>query len=196
MQKIWIFVVGLLLLSSVQRTLARSYATLNLDNDFWLETDYYYTHGVYASYFDSGLYRTFLKHIALYKPETSSAKDNNACGITAQQRLYTPENIRDIAAQVGNRPYAATMTANFSVIQNRDLFGDIWKWELSLGVIGPAAKGRETQAEIHSWNSSVHNNPVGWGNQISNDLIANYSLSLEHSLFRNNISKLKSNKRF
>jgi len=51
---------------------------------------------------------------------------------------------------------------------------------LSLGVVGPYASGRWMQSTIHGW---LHNlQPLGWQNQIKNDIIVNYETGLEKNI--------------
>jgi len=50
----------------------------------------------------------------------------------------------------------------------------------TLGVIGPSAGGYGMQKKIHEWINDTK--PLGWQNQIQNDLVLNYEASVEKNL--------------
>ncbi len=53
---------------------------------------------------------------------------------------------------------------------------------LVAGIIGPAALGKEIQTGIHEWIGDEI--PLGWHNQIRNDIVLDYELAYEKQLFR------------
>jgi lipid A 3-O-deacylase len=52
---------------------------------------------------------------------------------------------------------------------------------LTMGIIGPGAGGKKFQQAIHRWIKDEP--PLGWNNQIRNDLILNYAVDFEKRIF-------------
>jgi lipid A 3-O-deacylase len=94
--------------------------------------------------------------------------------------LYTPENLGTTEIQNNDRPYAAEFYLGLGYISWNNIRKEKINSELTLGVMGPIAFGRETQIAIHKL---IHNRiPNGWHNQITNDLIFNYRITLEKAI--------------
>jgi hypothetical protein len=96
-------------------------------------------------------------------------------GISVGQSLYTPQDKGAVLPPANDRPYAAWLYAGFSLQTirydaNKDVPDPIRQdtWELALGIVGPAALGRQTQngfhaligaPKAHGWDSQLHNEP-------------------------------------
>ena len=78
---------------------------------------------------------------------------------------------------MGDRLFtAAFMLKSFAIStdpQRKSSFTSL----LTLGLIGPGACGEEMQAGIHK--ATGKKEPLGWGNQIKNDVVLNYRVSYE-----------------
>ena len=83
---------------------------------------------------------------------------------------------------IGDRPFAATLTAGHVVVSRDRERGLTLTAELEGGVIGQAAGGKWQQVGIHKGTGNVI--PRGWDNQIRNDLVLDYFLRLEKTLAR------------
>ncbi len=143
------------------------------DNDIFNNTDYYYTNGVNIE---------FISPIAKQSPLSSILAGNrkseiNLYGFSLMQNIYTPTNPDIPGIAVGDRPFSAFLTIGQfreSYNINRSLF---IKSRISFGVLGPASLGGVVQSTIHNIE------PVGWKNQISNNLVIDYSVNIEKGIF-------------
>ena len=140
-----------------------------LENDVWVSTDYYYSQGLCLEYANDNLYDAFVKYTTFLNKQ---AKQESCTFISLNQNIYTPQNIKSSEIQFEDRPFAASLFLDFTYHKKKTA-----KTILSIGVIGNWANGYEVQSWIHSWNKSVDNEPHGWVNQMSNDLILNYQVS-------------------
>lgn len=87
-------------------------------------------------------------------------------GMALGQNLYTPEDIDTTELVADDRPYAAWLHADLGLTGST---GDILRtMELSFGVVGPAAGGKELQKWFHKIIDSP--DPRGWHNQLNNEL--------------------------
>lgn len=90
----------------------------------------------------------------------------NHLGFVFGQNIYTPRDIGIAGNQPFDRPWAAWLYVG-SVVQR--VRGDrLDTVELDLGVVGPAALGRQVQSGWHSLIGA--DQPKGWSNQIPNEL--------------------------
>ena len=104
-------------------------------------------------------------------------------GLALGQNLYTPANIATTTPQPGDRPYAAWLYASaaFQVYQPPRVFATGWRaiarldtLEVSAGLVGPGALGRQVQNNVHSLLGLAHAN--GWPNQIHTEPGLNLAL--------------------
>jgi lipid A 3-O-deacylase len=80
--------------------------------------------------------------------------------------LYTPEDISTTELVLDDRPYAGWLHVDLGLVGQTD---DVLRtMQISLGIVGPAAKGEEFQKWIHRVISSPE--PMGWDNQLNNEL--------------------------
>ncbi|HEX4259781.1 MAG TPA: lipid A deacylase LpxR family protein [Acetobacteraceae bacterium] len=82
-----------------------------------------------------------------------------------QQSLFTPRNTQITPPDPHDRPYAAYLVGNFSLLHDTDTARTVLT--LTLGVLGPAAQGEETQNGFHSLIGDKSNK--GWGFQLRNE---------------------------
>jgi lipid A 3-O-deacylase len=81
------------------------------------------------------------------------------------QQIYTPQNTQISPPDPHDRPYAGYLAATGSLIQDSDDWRSILA--LSVGVIGPAALGREVQNGFHDIIGDTENK--GWHYQLPNE---------------------------
>ncbi|MDX1951100.1 MAG: lipid A deacylase LpxR family protein [Verrucomicrobiota bacterium] len=158
-----------LLLSAEERD--RSTLSITIENDSFLGTDRYYTHGMRMQY----MHRPNelpswavkgLSHLPNVGMEISSMRIGGALG----QELYTPANLRARALIVNDRPYGAWMHGSLILRRSgqlRESVGVMDELELDVGVVGPEALGEETQ---QWWHDTVdYIDPKGWDNQLESE---------------------------
>lgn len=97
-------------------------------------------------------------------------------GLALGQNIYTPVNTSTTALQPNDRPYAAWLygSAAFQVFQPARVFATGWRGvarldtlEVSVGLVGPGALGRQVQNNFHDLIGVAQAN--GWHNQIHNE---------------------------
>jgi hypothetical protein len=141
--------------------------TLNLvvENDLVSGQDGDYTSGVLLSW-TSGVADTpswavaTAKWLPLFSDE---GKVRVTYGIG--QNIYTPDDIRLEDPPANDRPYAGWLYGSFGLTSETDTRLD--QLQLQLGVVGPAALGRQAQTWVHSIVGS--NRPRGWDHQLHNE---------------------------
>ncbi len=180
---LFILLPSLLLAQKIDNTAAfrainsERYFRFHYDNDYFSATDENYTQG-----YNLELVAPFLSknpiNLLLLKPKTSQTQ----LGISIEHIGFTPPRIGSREIQFGERPFAAAiMLKNFSIsidtLQKSRL-----QSSLSLGLIGPGAFGKEMQVAIHE--ATGNTIPLGWRNQIKNDVVINYELGYEKEIYR------------
>ncbi len=138
----------------------------NYENDLFARTDRYYTQGI-----DLGI-----NHLLVRTEERNELKR-----FEFSQNVYTPTTIKYDSLLVNDRPYAATLTAKYEKgILRTDHFSYLFGTEV--GVIGPAAGGKQMQTGIHKATNNFL--PLGWQHQINNGLVADVYAKIEKPLVR------------
>lgn len=143
-----------------------SFFTLTVENDlFGAGTDENYTSGVRLTYFnDKADPPEFIKALGNAVPFFNVNETTNVY-YSVGQNLYTPEVITTATPDPTDRPYAAFLygSVGYSTLSNNHI-DDI---ELTLGVVGPAALGEQTQKTVHELIDS--DEPRGWDSQLENE---------------------------
>lgn len=169
----------------------KSYLIQNfyLENDLFADTDTDYTNGVRYSLAASQtknvgdsklpefLKTANLKLITTYKnlfPKNSQGAEITTRFIaTFAQRMYTPEDKEPTEVIDDQRPYAGWLYLGMATHLRAER--QLNTLELDLGIIGPAALGREIQDAVHDARGITKFQ--GWDNQLSNEL--GFSIILE-----------------
>ncbi|MGF1605441.1 MAG: lipid A deacylase LpxR family protein [Rhodothalassiaceae bacterium] len=144
----------------------QQFLTFSADNDLYARAgDRHYTNGLRIAYgFKPGVRSPLLNWLgALTVLDADPARREYE--IAVGQNLYTPEDLSIAEPQPLDRPYAAWLYAELGVRVHRP--GVEEGLSISLGVVGPAALGEETQRFIHDITNSI--NPLGWDNQLRNE---------------------------
>jgi hypothetical protein len=148
---------------------------LRVDNDFFAQRDEGYTSGLQLQAASADLppggdgacldpiARWLQGGLGGWLRPGGAGEANLLYGI--EQSIYTPHDGERRAADPNDRPYAGMLTVNLG-FNLRD--GDTLRSnELALGVVGPAAGGRRTQAFFHHVFGSDDFN--GWPHQLDNE---------------------------
>ncbi len=151
-----------------------AYVRLHYENDFFSATDYYYSQGINLEIVHPVFQKFFMTKMLV------SARDNRQSGVAFEHNGYTPTSTDSEAILYGDRPYAATLTARLFSSSSNDSLRKRITSSLTLGVIGPAAGGKAMQSTIHQWINDAQ--PLGWQNQIQNDVVVNYEVGVERNL--------------
>ncbi len=150
---------------------------LILDNDIFSNTDYYYTNGFRVELVVPGLNKSPVNKIF----PASKNIDIEFCGFSITQNIYTPTNPDTRDVLLGDRPFAAYL----AIGQFREVYNlsktIYFKSELNLGVLGPSSLGQQVQSSIHEIE------PIGWQNQISNDVVIDYRIQFKKGIYNNSL---------
>jgi hypothetical protein len=150
----------------------------SLLNPFESRTDRYYTHGTRVERFrlDRGLGARFLPGVShsdwcrliCGKGARRGVVDS---GIAVGQNMYTPANILIAEPQPQDRPWGgflyASRIARVSYKQSSLRAQRQDRFEVGVGVVGPASLAAETQIEFHRLIGA--DRPAGWANQLRNE---------------------------
>ncbi len=136
-----------------------NYSRVYYANDFFRARDLYYTQGV--------------------RIELSRAK----WAFLFTREGFTPSSLSDPEIRIGDHPYAGVSYAGVRRTWKGVLEGqeDLFLLQGNIGVIGPASGGKQEQTAIHRWIDDEI--PMGWGNQITNDLILDVMAGYDRLMF-------------
>lgn len=139
--------------------------SFTLDNDLFYGDDRHYTNGVrFAWVTNPDAVPDWLTRTATtlpFFPDHGVMRGSFSLG----QNMFTPENIEVADPPTGDRPYAGWLYVSAGLIA--DTGSRLDRVELSLGVVGPAALGEQTQKTVHSITGSPE--PRGWDTQLENE---------------------------
>src|SRR3954468_3126410 len=153
--------------------------------------DRYFTQGLKVEVMSNALSRvykkTFLDRV-LIKPKTDTSLFNHA-SISFIQEFYTPSDKTADTILPNDRPFAGVMYLSFKNISVNSIENYRITSDLDIGVLGPAALGREMQNGVHLL-FAKHNkdtNILGWNYQLQNDIYLNYLLKYEKLMINTKI---------
>jgi lipid A 3-O-deacylase len=154
-----------------------SYIRLQYDNDFFSATDRYYTQGIILH-----IINPFVKYspfsYALVKINKNAL---NYYGLHFEQDVFTPKSIRHEGIFYGERPFTAVFFVSHSLVSINTEKKVLLKTQFDFGIIGPNAKGEEEQKGIHKALDNIQ--PLGWENQLSQDIVINYRAKIEKGIY-------------
>lgn len=143
-----------------------------VENDMLAHSDRYYTNGIK---FGGGLPIRVLREVLGDTLEGPAANLLDALGpkavgeikvgMFAGQNLYTPKSITVATPQPNDRPWAAWLYVGG--VAQRALGNRLDSVEIDIGMVGPAALGREIQSGWHRLIDSPR--PLGWQHQLPNE---------------------------
>src|SRR5450432_2882848 len=143
------------------------YFRIYYENDFFMGTDRDYTQGIYIEKVNPYFRKFFLSRL-LWHPRNSELQ----YGLGVEQDVYTPDHLDVSGILYGDRPYAASLFLKTFLTATDAEHRQRVSTSLSTGLIGPDAGGEGMQKAIHHWINYI--TPLGWHNQIRNDLVLNY----------------------
>ena len=165
--------------ASFRETGRDKYIRYSYDNDFFTATDQYYTQGMLLEWVNPVFKKSPLSKLLIHPKNFQTT-----FGIAVEHLAYTPTSIRHTEIIYHDRPFAACLFYNaFAIAKNKER-GQRITSKFSMGVIGPAAGGEEMQTSIHRWLKNI--TPLGWSNQVANDVIINYELGYEKTVLDKN----------
>jgi hypothetical protein len=142
-------------------------------------TDRYYTNGIRLDFFYTKKQKANFPSSLLFN---ISENNNNVYGWGLAQFMFTPKNINVSYIQYNDRPYAGALYSIHS-LQSIDKSKQIKVTsEIRFGVIGPLSFAKETQTWVHD--AFNFTKPLGWDNQVPNDIMLNYNINIEHQMLR------------
>ncbi|MEJ5303018.1 MAG: lipid A deacylase LpxR family protein [Bacteroidales bacterium] len=147
---------------------------LGLENDIFAGTDMWYTNGTTGEWISPAWQHSPLSR--LLHPSRQASLDYY--GLQIRQNLYTAKYPFWEGIQYGDRPFAAFITLGNFKISNFPQKRLRLQSSIDIGIIGPHAYGGQVQKFIHS----SAKEPVGWENQIRDDVVLKYTLMVEKSL--------------
>lgn len=145
------------------------YFRIHYENDYFSTTDIYYTQGINLEYVHPAIGKYFTSKLLVH-PVSKEVK----FGIALEHEGFTPTSISHPEILVGDRPFASSLFLKTFSITNDSARRVQISSSFSAGAIGPIAHGKEMQETIHRWIND--DQPLGWENQIHNDLILNYEI--------------------
>lgn len=149
--------------------------SLVLDNDIFDNRDYYYTNGLRLELVTPFMDRSPVRKIF---PGLKDAEVDQH-GISLIQNIYTPTNPDTVIILPNDHPFSSYLAIgqfrdNYSMTRKLRL-----RSEIRIGLLGPASLGQQVQTSIHEIK------PVGWQNQVSNDVVIDYAFLVEKGLISN-----------
>jgi hypothetical protein len=158
---------------------------INFDNDILDNTDRYYTNGIRFDFISPYLKQAPLSWLMI--PYWGNGV--NYYGVSIGQNMYTPFSTKVGGIHPGDRPYAAYLFIGGFKITNDAGKKFRQVSEIDLGVIGPSSFGDFVQKSFHN-SVPTNNEPLGWENQIQDDLVLNYKLAYEKGILSNRSADL------
>ncbi|PSL43486.1 hypothetical protein CLV51_108176 [Chitinophaga niastensis] len=152
------------------------YVRIYYENDYFTGTDRDYTQGVYLECINPALQHNPLSAL-LWRPKHATVN----YGLAVEHEAYTPNNLNEYNIIYGDRPYAAVLFFKTFLMATNTARRERITTLLSTGIIGAWAGGEDMQKTIHRWINYIL--PLGWHNQINNDIILNYQLNYERELY-------------
>ena len=153
----------------------KSYFRFHYDNDYFTKTDEYYSQGLTLEYVHPAF-----KYFPLSRLLLKARNSDPRYGISLNHIAYTPTSIRSDTILGSDRPFAACISFKTFLASSDSVGEQRISSAVSIGVIGPAAFGREIQTGIHRWLKNVL--PKGWQYQVHNDVLVNYQVNYEKKL--------------
>ena len=141
--------------------------TLQVENDKVANTDRNYTSGLRAAWL-SGETRDehWVRDLAEHFPLINNT-DRIRYGFSIGQSIFTPQNTESRELVENDRPYAGWLYGGVSMISYDKEKRNLQTLALDLGVVGPAALGRQTQNRFHEIIDV--DKAKGWDNQLENE---------------------------
>lgn len=142
-------------------------------------TDRYFTNGNTLEYFFTPGNPDRWAKLFLKMPDSVSR--NNSFAVSVSQSMFTPTDISKSEILLNDRPYAGWLYVSIKCISNSYEVAQRFTTEYSVGLIGPNARQKEVQTWFHK-SVVPSTKPMGWDNQIANDIGLNVRADYERGL--------------
>lgn len=164
--------VAVLLMQGMNAYADINFASFTLDNDVFVGKDNGYTNGMYFSlYTIGGRLRPNFWVSPLLWTMPSGYGSNRINVHSIGQTLTTAEDITEANPPADAIPYSGLLKYTNAHIIAGPYYAD-WV-STSIGIVGPAAKGKETQTEFHALIGAEK--PMGWDTQLKNEIVFGFS---------------------
>ena len=161
--------------ASFRSPAGEKYVRLHYDNDFFAESDYYYTQGYSFEVVNPVLKKNPLNKLLIKLP---NGFERN--GVAFEHYGFTPTSISSNAILYNDRPFAGVIMLKTFRTSTDTINKTRLSAILSTGMIGPASFAGGMQTKIHQWTGDRE--PKGWQYQIRNDVVINYEVQFEKEL--------------
>ena len=157
-----VFLTGI---ASAQTSDEDQIITLQLENDYFGNTDQHFTNGFRAAWMPSA--RSVPQWVidgASFFPLFDPAGKKRVV-FSLGQSIFTPDDLSATNLLRDERPYAGWLYGGVGLVSvSEERLDNI---ELNLGVIGPASLAEDVQKTWHEWFDFQR--PNGWDNQLKNE---------------------------
>jgi hypothetical protein len=158
-----------------------NYVKTKIENDMLIPRD------KTDRYFSSGVKMDFIfmenpdKNTLFAKVFPKTKNGTLHVGFTGAMNMFTPAEMSESMVK-GDRPYAGWAYLGLTGVSNDFKDATRYSTEFTFGMIGPATKQEVFQRVVHE----VINRPkpVGWENQLPNDIAINFTFSGEKRLLK------------
>lgn len=145
----------------------RNIITIVMENDsIGSGSDKNYTSGASINYTDVNAKFPKIAHRIDKLIPTFEINQTSSIHYSLGQTIFTPKDISQTVANPNDRPWAAFLYGTMGMITLTDNHTD--EVEVTLGMVGPAALGEQSQKFIHK-NITDSPTPKGWDNQLKNE---------------------------
>lgn len=180
---LWVCLTAVAAIASAQQN--DHYVHFSAANDVFFQTDRYYTSGLQLAYT-----APVFNKIPLHRL-TPFSGDSTTCwqGITVQQHIFTPDDLKSSTFLPNDRPYAAHLSAGvFRVAANpeKQIRESV---SIQAGVMGAPSLGETIQKAFHRITPAVQ--VQGWGNQLATSFFVQGNYLYEKGLRMGKNSELR-----
>jgi lipid A 3-O-deacylase len=145
-----------------------SLLSLTFANDFFGGDDAHFTNGVALSWISPAFAKPPPAALA-WLPGIGSPQRQHHLNLIISHRLFTPRDTDTQRPVRDDIPYSAQALIGAAISSQDEL--DVHAWSLTLGLVGPSARGEELQSSVHDVIGG--DLPKGWDNQLDDAFLAN-----------------------
>lgn len=178
------FLCSFVLVSNTHAQADTGIISLQIENDSMVGMDKYYTSGVMLSYMPLKPIPNWVQQ-SLDTLNLDYQLDQTQIEYSFGNAIFTPKDVENTQPQPDSRPWAGHTFASVALMRKHPsntkngIIGD--KFELTLGVVGPASGGEQAQKALHNFIGSK--DPGGWDYQIQNEVTLNLHYFLKWQYF-------------
>ena len=150
-----------------------AFSLVSENDKYFAGTDRHYTNGLKLSFLGEtrvdespALVQKIAEHVPTLNSRTAKEQTYKV-GVSLGQNIYTPGNTETTAPVPGERPYAGWLYGSLTFLAQSTDTRLLRVVELAVGLVGPAALGRQAQNNIHHLIGVDRAN--GWSNQLHNE---------------------------